>query len=180
MRAEPVGKPTASPTPTPNPIAASKIPSAPSTLAPLVGAGPPATALNVGSWPSEPDITFHPIQRNYPAVGPRVHAPLISTGLTRRKQEKESRRSKPRTSACCLKGRLRGKQPKLTPQQEAVLVDLHAASEHTSSELAQLFGVARSTVYRALERQRAHAAEPAPVPAPAHAAVRRCAAAAGG
>jgi DNA invertase Pin-like site-specific DNA recombinase len=45
------------------------------------------------------------------------------------------------------KGRLRGKQPKLTPKQEAVLAGLHAAGEHTSSELAQLFGVARSTVY---------------------------------
>ena len=43
------------------------------------------------------------------------------------------------------KGRLRGKQPKLTPQQEAVLVGLHEAGEHTSSELAALFGVARST-----------------------------------
>ncbi|MGB0098207.1 MAG: recombinase family protein, partial [Solirubrobacteraceae bacterium] len=70
------------------------------------------------------------------------------------------------------KGRLRGKQPKLSPQQEAVLASLHAAGEHTSSELAQLFGVARSTVYRALERP-ARAAEPAAVPAKARAAVRR-------
>jgi len=59
------------------------------------------------------------------------------------------------------KGRLRGKQPKLTARQEAVLAGLHEAGEHTSGELAALFGVARSTVYRALERQRAHAAEPA-------------------
>ncbi|MFG3701534.1 helix-turn-helix domain-containing protein [Micromonospora sp. NPDC047620] len=29
---------------------------------------------------------------------------------------------------------------------------LHKAGEHTSAELAELFGVARSTVYRALER----------------------------
>ena len=50
------------------------------------------------------------------------------------------------------KGRVRGKQPKLNPRQEAYLVALHAAGEHTSVELAELFGVARSTVYRALER----------------------------
>jgi DNA invertase Pin-like site-specific DNA recombinase len=50
------------------------------------------------------------------------------------------------------KGRLRGKQPKLNPRQEAHLVALHAAGEHTSAELAELFGVARSTVYRAVER----------------------------
>lgn len=50
------------------------------------------------------------------------------------------------------KGRLRGKQPKLTPRQEAHLIALHQAGEHTSAELAELFGVARSTVYRAIER----------------------------
>ena len=47
------------------------------------------------------------------------------------------------------KGRLRGKKPKLNPRQEAHLVELRAAGEHTSAEL---FGVARSTVYRAVER----------------------------
>jgi DNA invertase Pin-like site-specific DNA recombinase len=52
------------------------------------------------------------------------------------------------------KGRLRGKQPKLSPRQEAHLIELHTAGAHTSTELAELFGVARSTVYRALERAR--------------------------
>jgi DNA invertase Pin-like site-specific DNA recombinase len=50
------------------------------------------------------------------------------------------------------KGRLRGKKPKLNARQEAHLVTLHAAGEHTTAELAELFGVARSTVYRAVER----------------------------
>lgn len=50
------------------------------------------------------------------------------------------------------KGRLRGKKPKLSPTQEAHLVSLHRAGSHTSGELAELFGVARSTVYRAIER----------------------------
>ena len=35
------------------------------------------------------------------------------------------------------KGRLRGKSPKLTPRQEAHLVQLHAADEHTVGELAE-------------------------------------------
>ncbi len=52
------------------------------------------------------------------------------------------------------KGKLRGKQPKLNPRQEAHLVDLFRG-EHSTAELADLFGVARSTVYRALERDRA-------------------------
>lgn len=50
------------------------------------------------------------------------------------------------------KGRLRGKQPKLKPAQEKHLVELWHAGKHTSAELAELFGVARSTVYRAVQR----------------------------
>ena len=57
------------------------------------------------------------------------------------------------------KGRLRGKQPKLKPAQEAHLVELWRAGTHTSAELAELFSVARSTVYRAVQR----AGEPKPV-----------------
>lgn len=50
------------------------------------------------------------------------------------------------------KGRLRGKQPKLTKAQHNHLMALHQAGEHTSAELAELFGVARSTIYRTIER----------------------------
>ena len=50
------------------------------------------------------------------------------------------------------KGRLRGKQPKLSPRQEAHLVALMKAGEYSSAELGDLFSVARSTVYRAVER----------------------------
>ena len=52
------------------------------------------------------------------------------------------------------KGRLRGKQPKLNPRQEIHLVALFETGEHSTAELADLFGVGRSTVYRALERSR--------------------------
>lgn len=52
------------------------------------------------------------------------------------------------------KGRLRGKPPKLSARQEAHLVELHRAGRHTGAELAELFGVARSTVYRAVQRAR--------------------------
>ena len=50
------------------------------------------------------------------------------------------------------KGRLRGKQPKLNPRQEAHLVALLESGEHSTAELADLFGVGRSTVYRAEPR----------------------------
>lgn len=50
------------------------------------------------------------------------------------------------------KGRLRGKQPKLSAKQEKHLLGLHIAGEHSKAELAELFSVGRSTVYRAIER----------------------------
>ena len=56
------------------------------------------------------------------------------------------------------KGRLRGKQPKLEPSQEAHLVELRRAGKHTSAELAELFSVTQSTVHPAVER----AGEPKP------------------
>jgi DNA invertase Pin-like site-specific DNA recombinase len=50
------------------------------------------------------------------------------------------------------KGRLRGKQPKLKPRQEAHLVELYRAGDHAVTRLEELFGVTRSTVYRAVGR----------------------------
>lgn len=50
------------------------------------------------------------------------------------------------------KGRLRGRKPKLTSAQEKHLRELASAGEKTITELAELFGVGRATVYRALDR----------------------------
>src|SRR3984885_4379267 len=50
------------------------------------------------------------------------------------------------------KGRLKGKPPKLSPTQRALLLKLHKAGEHTIAELAELFSVSRATVYRELSR----------------------------
>jgi len=52
------------------------------------------------------------------------------------------------------KGRLRGRKPKLNARQEAHLVSLIAAGQHSIAEVADLFGVIRPTVYRALQRSR--------------------------
>ena len=58
------------------------------------------------------------------------------------------------------KGRLRGKQPKLSPRQEAHLVSLYHAGEHTIGELEELFSITRSTVYRTVRRAAAAALTP--------------------
>jgi DNA invertase Pin-like site-specific DNA recombinase len=55
------------------------------------------------------------------------------------------------------KGRLRGRRPKLNARQEAHLVSLVAAGEHSTAEVADLFRVSRPTVYRALQRSRSAA-----------------------
>jgi DNA invertase Pin-like site-specific DNA recombinase len=65
------------------------------------------------------------------------------------------------------KVRLRGKQPKLNPRQEAHLVALLKSGEYSTAEIGDLFGVARSTVYRAIgrdnARQRAQRSGNAPI-----------------
>jgi DNA invertase Pin-like site-specific DNA recombinase len=53
------------------------------------------------------------------------------------------------------KGHLRGKQPKLNPRQEAHLVALLKSGEYSTAEIGDLFGVARSTVHRAIGRDKA-------------------------
>nr|WP_299364873.1 recombinase family protein [uncultured Paracoccus sp.] len=52
------------------------------------------------------------------------------------------------------KGRLRGKQPKLSERQQKELVRMHATDNYSISDLAELFSVSRPTVYRTLQRQR--------------------------
>lgn len=49
-------------------------------------------------------------------------------------------------------GKLRGKQPKLTPRQARELCRMYGAGDHTVSDLAELFSVSRPTVYRTLAR----------------------------
>jgi Helix-turn-helix domain of resolvase len=56
------------------------------------------------------------------------------------------------------KGHLRSKQPKLNPRQEAHLVKLLHTGEYSTAEIGDLFGVARSTVYRAVARSKASTA----------------------
>jgi DNA invertase Pin-like site-specific DNA recombinase len=55
------------------------------------------------------------------------------------------------------KGKLRGKQPKLTARQQAELARMHGTGEYTIAELMEVFSVGRATVYRTIERLRTHA-----------------------
>ena len=52
------------------------------------------------------------------------------------------------------KGRLRGKRPKLKPNQAKHLLGLHDPGNYTQAELAELFRVGRSTIYRTIDAMR--------------------------
>jgi|TARA_R110002012_G_scaffold229712_2_gene402409 DNA invertase Pin-like site-specific DNA recombinase len=50
------------------------------------------------------------------------------------------------------KGKLRGKQPKLSDKQQRELCRMHETGEYSISDLAELFSVSRPTVYRTFQR----------------------------
>src|SRR5450755_604065 len=96
--------------------------------------------LNIGGSPHDPDDPVGRLLFNVLAMIAEFESDLIR--MRTREGMKVAR----------AKGRLRGKQPKLRRAQEAHLVELFRAGRHTTTELAELFVVARSTVYRAIQR----------------------------
>jgi DNA invertase Pin-like site-specific DNA recombinase len=50
------------------------------------------------------------------------------------------------------KGKLRGKQPKLSDKQQKELCKMHRTGKYSISDLAELFSISRPTVYRTLAR----------------------------
>ena len=51
------------------------------------------------------------------------------------------------------RGKLRGKQPKLSDKQQKELRRMRDAGDHSITDLAELFSISRPTVYRTLARQ---------------------------
>ena len=62
-------------------------------------------------------------------------------------------RSREGTAIARSRGKLRGKQPKLSDRQQRELCRMHATGEYSISDLAELFSVSRPTVYRTLNRR---------------------------
>jgi len=50
------------------------------------------------------------------------------------------------------KGKLRGRQPKLTPKQQVELRRMYDTGNYTIADLGEVFAVSRPTVYRTLDR----------------------------
>ena len=49
-------------------------------------------------------------------------------------------------------GKLKGRQPKLSPKQQRELQRMHGTGDYTISDLGELFSVSRPTVYRTIRR----------------------------
>ena len=62
-------------------------------------------------------------------------------------------RTREGTAIARSRGKLRGKQPKLSDRQQRELCRMHATGEYSISDLAELFSVSRPTVYRTLNRR---------------------------
>ena len=54
------------------------------------------------------------------------------------------------------KGKLKGKQPKLTTKQQRELSRMRDTGDYSISDLAEVFSVSRATVYRSIDRTRVH------------------------
>ena len=50
------------------------------------------------------------------------------------------------------KGKLRGKQPKLSARQQRELARMAGTGEYSIAEVAEVFTISRATVYRTLQR----------------------------
>ncbi len=61
-------------------------------------------------------------------------------------------RTRKRMKIARAKGKLRGKQPKLSDKQQKELTRTHATGKYSISDLADLFSISRPTVYRTLLR----------------------------
>jgi DNA invertase Pin-like site-specific DNA recombinase len=53
------------------------------------------------------------------------------------------------------KGKLKGRQPKLSVKQQRELARMHGTGEYSITDLGELFSISRPTVYRTLNRVRA-------------------------
>ena len=103
--------------------------------------------LNIGGSLHDPADPVGRLLFNVLAMVAEFEADLIRT------------RTREGMAAARAAGKLRGRKPKLSPRQEEHLVELHASGEKSPSELAELFAVTRSTVYRIVQRSAASATQ---------------------
>ena len=83
----------------------------------------------------------------------------IFGALAQFERELIQERTKAGLAAAKARGRMGGRPRKLTPRQADTARQLLDDPDYTVQEVAEIFGVARATLYRALERQKPAAPE---------------------
>ncbi|MCT1368510.1 recombinase family protein [Rothia sp. p3-SID1597] len=116
---------------------ARSLPDARDLAAELTGKG---VTLNIGGSVYDPEDPIGRLLFNVLGMVAEFEADLIRM------------RTREGMAVAKAKGRLRGKKPKLSVSQEKHLVSLYRGGEHTTSEIAELFGVARPTGHKAFQR----------------------------
>ena len=95
------------------------------------------------------------------ALGRSIHDPMIRWARCFSTSWPPSPSSRPISFGCArvkgwpsarAKGKLRGKQPKLSEKQQRELCRMHATGDYSIGDLAEVFAVSRPTVYRTLNR----------------------------
>jgi DNA invertase Pin-like site-specific DNA recombinase len=61
-------------------------------------------------------------------------------------------RTKEGMAVARAKGKLRGRQPKLSAKQRTELRRMHDSGDYSITDLSELFSISRPTVYRTLQR----------------------------
>lgn len=104
-------------------------------------------ALDIGGSVHDPNDPIGKLLFNVLAMIAEFESDLIRT------------RTREGMAVAKAKGRLQGRKPKLSTTAERHMVELHGAQEHSVAEIAEMFNVGRATVYRAIDRARAAAAD---------------------
>ena len=114
------------------------------------------------SLPDARDILAELTQRNVRlSLGGSLHDPTDAVGrllfhvlamVAEFEADLTSMRTREGLKVAKAKGRLRGKQPKLSKIQSKHLLELYAVGTYTTAELAELFSFSRATVYRTIHR----------------------------
>lgn len=104
--------------------------------------------------PSEVRVDTQPRRERERLCLPHANAPLTPEGRRRLwGVGKNAVTSRNRAAVARAKGRLRGKQPKLSAKQQTELRRMHTTGDYSIADLAELFNIGRATVYRTLRRQ---------------------------